>query len=266
MTATPSTYVYSNDGEVAVNHHDYLSGMLNPRTVARLSSLRTDIRGSRCLEVGAGAGSIAHWLAEQVGPQGQVLATDLAPISIPSHPRLKVLRHDIVNEPVPDGPWDLVHTRLLLMHLPSRLDVLRKLAAALAPGGVLVVEDWDISWLDNRAMHAPSAADAALFERYHDTLIKVFVESGVEPSWACQALGHMIDAGLVDVSAQIQTESWHGGSVGAKMIAGTITQLRDRLLAHGMTGADLDRVRELMADPEMVFRMSPHVSTVGYRA
>ena len=33
--------------------------------------------GWRCLEVGAGAGSIARWLAERVGPTGAVVAVDI---------------------------------------------------------------------------------------------------------------------------------------------------------------------------------------------
>src|SRR5690349_20927717 len=33
--------------------------------------------GWRCWEVGAGRGSIANWLAAEVGPEGHVLATDL---------------------------------------------------------------------------------------------------------------------------------------------------------------------------------------------
>lgn len=31
----------------------------------------------QCLEVGAGAGSIAHWLSETVGPDGSITAVDL---------------------------------------------------------------------------------------------------------------------------------------------------------------------------------------------
>ena len=33
--------------------------------------------GARCLEIGAGAGSIALWLAERAGNQGEVIAVDL---------------------------------------------------------------------------------------------------------------------------------------------------------------------------------------------
>ena len=35
------------------------------------------------LEIGAGGGSIARWLAERVGPTGSVLATDIDPRFIP---------------------------------------------------------------------------------------------------------------------------------------------------------------------------------------
>ena len=44
-----------------------------------LSRRRRDMvqPGWRCLEVGAGRGSMAVWLAEQVGPSGHVVATDI---------------------------------------------------------------------------------------------------------------------------------------------------------------------------------------------
>ena len=64
--------------------------------------------GWRCLEVGAGRGSMAAWLAEQVGPDGQVVAIDidveyLARLDVPN---LVVRRHDILNDPVDDSTRD----------------------------------------------------------------------------------------------------------------------------------------------------------------
>lgn len=49
----------------------------------------------RCLELGAGAGSIAHWLASRC-PDGQVVATDLGTtfLAARSAPNLRVLRHE----------------------------------------------------------------------------------------------------------------------------------------------------------------------------
>lgn len=263
MTTTSSTYVFSNDDAVAPAHHEYLSAILNQHTVSRLVGLR--LSGANCLEVGAGAGSIAVWLADQVGPDGRVLATDLHPMPIVDHPRLEVRRHDIVAEPVPDGAWDLIHARLLLQHLPERHEVLDKLASALAPGGALLIEDWDHTWRSGRVLNAPTLADAILFERFHDTLAKVFSSAGVDGGWASRVPAAMLAAGLVDVQAQIHARSWPGGSAFARLIAGDITQLDGELRAHGMTQEELERVRQLMDDPTMVIRTPPAVSTLGYR-
>jgi 2-polyprenyl-3-methyl-5-hydroxy-6-metoxy-1,4-benzoquinol methylase len=56
--------------------------------------------------------------------------------------------HDIASDPHDAGSFELIHPRLVLEHLPTRLAVVEKLVAALCPGGWLVVEDLDFSgWL-----------------------------------------------------------------------------------------------------------------------
>jgi SAM-dependent methyltransferase len=53
--------------------------------------------------------------------------------------------HDLTaGEPIPGAPFDLVYARLLLFHLPQRVEVLARLWDAVAPGGHLVVQDYDI--------------------------------------------------------------------------------------------------------------------------
>ena len=56
---------------------------------------------------------------------------------------LEVLRHDITRDPMPEREFDLIHARMILIHLPERDAVLRRLAAALKPGGWLVCEEFD---------------------------------------------------------------------------------------------------------------------------
>src|SRR5215469_7829387 len=88
--------------------------------------------GWRCLEVGAGSGSVARSLASQAAPDGSVLATDIDTrwVDTGSLPNLEVIQHDIVTDPLPGGAFDLIHARLV---------------AALKPGGWLVAEDFDSS-------------------------------------------------------------------------------------------------------------------------
>jgi hypothetical protein len=55
-----------------------LEAWLDPITVEHLEA--TGIAaGWRCLEVGAGGGSIARWLSERVAPSGSLVATDITP-------------------------------------------------------------------------------------------------------------------------------------------------------------------------------------------
>jgi len=81
-------------------------------------------RGARhrtrlALPVGAGAGSVARWLADVVGPGGEVVATDVSTIHLDGfeRPNLEVREHDILVDPLPEGRFDLIHARLLVEHL-----------------------------------------------------------------------------------------------------------------------------------------------------
>jgi ubiquinone/menaquinone biosynthesis C-methylase UbiE len=101
----------------------------------QLLSERGVAEGWHCLEVGAGRGSIAAWLSERVGPTGRVIATDLNTrfLDTLQRPNLEVRRHNIVTDPLPEHEFDLVHVRLVLMHLPERETVLGRLIKALKP-------------------------------------------------------------------------------------------------------------------------------------
>jgi SAM-dependent methyltransferase len=73
--------------------------------------------GWRCLEIGAGRGSMAVWLAERVGPTGQVVATDIdcRYLARLDHPNLEVVQHNVVEDPLDvlgPGSFDLVCARL----------------------------------------------------------------------------------------------------------------------------------------------------------
>ena len=94
-------------------------------------------KGWRCLEVGAGHGSIARWLAEQVGPQGRVVATDLNPrfLTEIELPNVEVRQHDIRTDPLEPGLYDLAHCRAVLIHTPDPQRVVQHMVEALRLGG-----------------------------------------------------------------------------------------------------------------------------------
>jgi len=267
VSTSPSapSYSFSNDDVEAVDRHNYLGEMLDGVTIARLSSLG-ELAGKRFLEFGAGGGSIAGWMADQAGPTGRVLATDINPRLIRAHPGVEVLRHDLVNEPIPPGPWDVIHGRLVLLHIAEREEIFGRLCAALAPGGVLLLEEWQTTFR-RLVLAAPDAESAALIDLYQDTLIdKIMPFRGNDPTWAGRVHSAMLDAGLTDVDTAISAQSWPGGTAGALIIAANIAQLRDEFIKAGMTAGQLDEVCRLVTDPRLVLRSHFTYSTMGRRA
>jgi SAM-dependent methyltransferase len=259
-----SAYTFDNDDPVAAERLNLLSAVLDAFTTSRLSSLG-DLAGRRCLELGAGNGSIASWLADQAGPSGRVLATDINTRPIPPDRRYTVVRHDLTSDPLPEGPWDLIHARLVLGHLPGRHDILRRLTAALAPGGALAIEEWDDSHA-GLVLAAPESEAATLFPAYLTAVEQLLTAGGLDHDWAWQVHAAVASAGLVDVDTVVHARSWPGGSPGALHHVANISLLRTRLLEGGMTGEQLDRLCGFLRDPRMVVRGLLTVSTIGRRA
>jgi SAM-dependent methyltransferase len=119
-----------------------MQGALDPLTERRLA--RLDVGpGWTCLEVGAGRGSIARWLAERVAPRGRVVATDINVRHL-DHlygPYIDVREHDIETDELEVEAFDLVHSRLVLMYLADPERAIEKMVSALRPGGWLVLEE-----------------------------------------------------------------------------------------------------------------------------
>ncbi|MCW2919303.1 MAG: methyltransferase [Actinomycetia bacterium] len=259
------SYAFDNDDPEAAHRHLYLAEILDELTISRLSGLG-DLAGGWCLEIGAGGGSIAGWLARQAGPAGRVLATDLNPRYLPADGGYEVLRHDLTVEPIPAGPWDVIHVRLVLLHLPQRREILGRLAAALAPGGALVIEEFETTFR-KAALVAPTPEAAALVEIYHGLLVeRVLPAHGNDPTWAGRVHAAMLAEGLVDVETVVHARSWPGGTAGALLIGANIDQLYAEFLEAGMSAAELDELRRLVRDPRLVVRGNLTYSTIGRRS
>lgn len=137
-------YAFDNAWQQARQRLTALETWLDPGTIRHLEALGV-VPGWHCLEVGAGGGSIAAWLGRRVGPAGRVLATDIDTrfLDTLDVPNLDVRRHDVVVDALPEASFDLVHTRLVLAHLPTRERALRRMVSALRPGGWPLAEEMD---------------------------------------------------------------------------------------------------------------------------
>jgi SAM-dependent methyltransferase len=263
LRTMPDTYAFDNNDVDAGDRHRHLAGVLDGFTRARLSQLG-DLTGWRCLELGAGGGSIASWLAERVGPTGHVTATDVNIRHLPDDQGYAVLQHDLATDPPPEGAWDLIHARLVLVHVKGGREVMRRLAATLAPGGVLAIEEWE-GTLGHHLLAYPDPEAVALFDSYTRAVRDILTAGGNDLSWASRVHGAMLADGLVDVDTELHARSWPGGSPGALLNAVNIGQLRAELRAAGFTDEQLHRLRSLMHDPRVVVRGLVTYSTIGRR-
>jgi len=116
--------------------------------------------GCRCLDAGCGPGETMRLMAEHVGPCGHVVGVDVdaalgrqavAMLHDAGHRQCRFERVDLTaGDPIPGAPFDLVYARLLLYHLPKRLAVLRSLWDAVAPGGHLLVQDYEVGSISSQ--------------------------------------------------------------------------------------------------------------------
>jgi SAM-dependent methyltransferase len=256
-------YALDNDRPTAPAILDHLSAILDEFSTARL--VRAGVAGgSRCLEVGAGNGSIAAWLADRVGPTGRVVATDLKPQHVRRHPRVETTAHNVIVDELPAGPYDVIHARLLLAHLPQRRAVLARLIEQLVPGGALVIEEWGAAG-PACVVSAPNPAAAGLYGRYQRALLEVLRANGNDGTWAMRVSEAMADAGLTNVEAAVYARSWRGGTAGCLLPIAVARELREPLIQAGANAEDLDRLGQLLIDPQLLLMGNVTVSTIGYR-
>ena len=251
MTAREDTYAFDNARAVQSTRLRTLEALLDAGTVRHLEA-RGVGPGWRCLEVGAGGGSIAAWLCDRVGPDGSVLATDLDTTVLErlSEPNLEIRAHDVLADELPEAEFDLVHMRLLLAWLRDPAAALRRLVAALRPGGWLVAEEMDFV----SAVPGPGLGErrAAVFERVvaaHNAVLSG--SHAFDPLYGRRVAGDLAGAGLDEVDAEGRVTMWRGGADGGRIWRLTVEQLRDEMVETGIvTGEDLDVALELFEDPD----------------
>jgi SAM-dependent methyltransferase len=256
-------YALDNAWQEARQRIALLEAQLDPATRRYLLAAGVGA-GWQCLEVGAGGGSIAHWLCEVVGPTGRVVATDidtrLAAIDAP--PGLELLTHDLTREPLPAGAFDLVHARWLLHHLPDLDAAIARLVGALKPGGLLLIEEPDFY-----PVAAGHAGAPPLYARFMDALTRSVVEhTGRDCYWARGLPTLLARHPLRDVQAAAEVAVLRGGQPLARFYRLSAQQARARVLAGGRLSTDeFDAALRLLDDPALWAFAACTVSAWGRR-
>jgi SAM-dependent methyltransferase len=263
MYGTTHKQRFDNDAPAAPEQLSLLSQILNRETFSILGEVGAG-HGWRCWDVGAGDGSVARWLAARGGTTGQVVASDLKPQHVPDHPRIEKIAHDLTKDPWPEPKFDLIHARLLLMHLADKEAIAVQLAAHLRPGGALVLTDWFCGCAEEDLIISPvDEYTARVFQAYHDGVHKLGEQTGMDLAWAARTADVLSAAGYRDVTVRDYQAPGQGGEPTARLARLHSFMLEPFLLSQtDLTAADLAVIRETLLDPEFEMRTNHTYTTV----
>lgn len=255
-------YLLANQRAEAGQRFDALAELFDASTFRHLSAVGL-APGWRVWEVGAGGPSVPTWLAGQVGRTGRVLATDIDTRWLDGTPDIEVVRHDVGTEPAPDGPFDLVHARLLLVHVPDRASALARMAGTLRPGGWLVVEDADPA-LQPLVCLENAGPEEELANRLKAGFRRLLAERGADLAFGRTLPRRLRAAGLVDVGADAYFPI--AGPACAALERAGVEHVRDRLVESGLaTGTEIDRHLAAVTAGALDLATSPMITAWGRR-
>jgi 2-polyprenyl-3-methyl-5-hydroxy-6-metoxy-1,4-benzoquinol methylase len=232
----------------------FLEQLFDPATVRRLEGVGV-APGWQTLEVGAGRGSIAVWLANRVGDEGRVVATDIDTSLLEEldDDRIEVVRHDVLADDFAPDSFDLVHCRAVLVHLSDPVRAVKRMAGWLRPGGVLVAEE---PWTDvARLAPDPIVANAA------DALGEM-----LDGSFARRLPHTLRDAGLERVEADALLRFFEGGTDSAAFFRRALEGACARLVAAGrLKASEVRRLRDRFDDPSFCDCGWPRIGAIGWK-
>ena len=229
-----TTYVLgSSDPEIARLDAQAASIAMPTAMLLRTAGIRP---GMRVLDLGTGPGHVAFELAELVGPTGFVVGLDRDPrmIGVAEERRAaRGIEHMAFTAGDARGfsgdqPFDAVVARLLLFHLPDAVDVLRRHAEALTPGGLAVAIDYDVG-------AARSEPPCELPDRAIDWVMRAFRSAAADPVIGSRLGILLAEAGLADVtSLGLQIYFRPDDPTGPMLLASVVRSLAPQIVAAGI--------------------------------
>lgn len=231
----------------------------DPFTIRNLETIGV-APGWNCLEVGAGYGSITSWLAERVGSGGRIIATDIRPeLHRAGNEIVEIRQHDILKDDLENNHYDLVHSRMLLQHLPDPETALNRMAEAVKPGGWLFIEE-----IDNAIVPPYDSKDTRVdfFYRATSKYMEIAKKAGGEVELGRKVRFMLEKLGFNEIVGQGNTLLTRGGEPWATALIDAIELLFNRFIALQLVDKEeVEHVKSqiipLYEDPTFYFVSPP---------
>ena len=191
----------------------------------------TGIRpGWKCLEIGAGAGSILKWLSDLVGPEGTVIGIDKNTKYIQhlTDPPIKIIE-GLIQDIDLEEQFDLIHARYVLVHNLDSLTLIANIEKLLKPGGLLILEEPDFMtarWIDSQY--------AEFGNKVNRAMCGMFKDMGLNPAYGSEMSIGLHQKGLEILSLQADLHLCQGKSKVAQVMAESTKVLQQRYVDTGM--------------------------------
>jgi ubiquinone/menaquinone biosynthesis C-methylase UbiE len=224
------------------------------QTTRRIFDLAGIARGMRVLELGTGAGDVALLLAEMVGPEGEVVSIERNPEILETakkraerggYKNIRFISGD-VNAAEPEGVFDALAGRAVLMYVPGPAEVLKILLRHVRPGGVVVFQEVDFT------IRPVAIPPLPLFMKCWDLLYAAMEKSGTEMQMGFKLLPVFKAAGLPEPAMHLDAFIGGAGSPGIDWFVSTLRSLVPMMEKLGVATAEevgIDTLKErLMAE------------------
>jgi SAM-dependent methyltransferase len=210
--------------------------------------------GMRCIDVGCGGGAVTLEMARLVAPGGTVVGVDADEVKIGLARQVAAERQlgnveflalDVRDWAEPGG-FDVVYSRFLLQHLSEPASLLRRMWAAVAGDGVLIVEDADF---DGWCCDPPNEGLDFFLGSYR----RVLARRGGDHAIGRKLRRYFLAAEIPDPQVRL-VQPVHQGE--ARTLAwSTLQAVGDAILAERLATADelaaaLASLRQLTDDPD----------------
>jgi SAM-dependent methyltransferase len=238
-------YILDDAATTEYQRLDLMSKILDPWTRGYAQALGVR-EGWQCLELGGGNGSVTEWLSDVVGSSGSVTSIDIntALLDLVPAQNLTVRQADLRTSTLPTAAFDLVSCRALLHQVSEAAPaVLAQMAAAVRPGGWLLVQEPDFHLAPTTEPEVWAATWRGLLDWGRDNGVDWFIG---------RRLPGMVDAlGLGRAQAKTDVQGIRGRDRGARYFQLFFAEVRDRVLAAGhLDAATLDAAAALLDDPD----------------